>query len=137
MRAALRNVHQAKVYMKMIKESRIDKSQFEVLCSASSIVTQNVEPELYTILQDLSELKRLTQGFITIANDDEGLDKAIRMCYAAIVFGGESNESKRKELITAVPALGDDAIESKSRKDLRTILLAQAKVFMQSIPPSK
>lgn len=122
----------------MIKESKIEKSQFETLCSANSISTQNVEPELHTFLQDLSELKRLTQGFITGADaEDDGLDKTIRMCYAAVVFGGDHNEARREELRTAVHADGEDAIESKSRKDLRLILLAQAKLFMQNIPPSK
>lgn len=124
--------------MKMIKESKIEKSQFEALCSPNSISTQNTESELHSTLQDLSELKRLTQGFITGADaEDDGLDKTIRMCYAALVFGGDSNEEKRNELRTAVHTNGEDAIESKSRKDLRLVLLAQAKVFMQNLPPSK
>lgn len=121
----------------MIKESKIGKTQFEDLCSKSSaaIVVDKaiVNPELYGMLQDLSELKRSLHGFINASEEEtEAMDKVIRMCYAALIFGGVINETKRDELANAISTTEDGA-ESRSRKDLRAILLTQAKALMQSI----
>ncbi|KAI7893343.1 uncharacterized protein EV154DRAFT_501727 [Mucor mucedo] len=133
----LRDNYHAKNYMKMIKESRIDKTQFQELCvksSAEIIADRNtVNPELYGILQDISELKRLLHGFITASEEDtEKMDKVIWLCYATLIFGGVKNEDKRGELVNAISTTEDFA-ESRSRKDLRAVLLAQAKSLMQNI----
>lgn len=121
----------------MIKESRIGKIQFEELCIKSSATIAadktSVNSELYGMLQDLSELKRSLHGFIN-ANEEEAenMDKIIRMCYAALIFGGVINETKREELVNTTPTT-EDLAESRSRKDLRAVLLAQAKLLMQNI----
>lgn len=123
--------------MKMIKESRIDKAQFQELCIRSSAAItadkNTVSPELYGILQDISELKRLIHGFITASEEEtETMDKVIWMCYAALIFGGAMNEARREELANAISTT-ENFTENRSRKDLRAILLAQAKLLMQSV----
>ncbi|KAI9260891.1 hypothetical protein EDC94DRAFT_610142 [Helicostylum pulchrum] len=134
----LRNKYHAKIYMKMIKDSKIDKAKFEELCAASSaeiIADKSVaHPDLYAILQDIAEIKRSINSFILMnCAEEEGMDKVIRMCYAALIFGGVLNDAKCDILSTAIPIDGEVSIESRSRKDLRVILLAQAKLLMQTM----
>lgn len=89
------------------------------------------DPDLYSILVDLAELRKLIQGFIVGGLDDEDLNKVVRMAYAALILSGETNISKQKELEVAVAK--DETSLSKTRKDLRVVLLAEAKLFMQSV----
>lgn len=122
----------------MIKESKIDKEQFEEICATSSadIISDKsvAHPDLYAILQDIAEIKRSINGFISMNDtEEEGMDKVIRMCYAALIFGGVLNDAKCDTLSTAIPTDGEVSIESRSRKDLRVILLAQAKLLMQTM----
>lgn len=121
--------------MKMIKESKISTDGFQSICKLSSkgIMEDKsiADPDLYSILVDLAELRKLIQGFIVGGLDDEDLNKVVRMAYAALILSGETNISKQKELEVAVAK--DETSLSKTRKDLRVVLLAEAKLFMQSV----
>lgn len=125
----------------MIKESKINKSQFEELCIASSAeITADksvAHPDLYAMLQDIAEIKRSLSSYVVMTDDEnEGMDKVIRMCYAVIIFGGVLNDSKCDRLATAIPTDEEAEVQSRSRKDLRVVLLAQAKLLMQSLVPT-
>lgn len=119
----------------MIKESKMSTDDFQSICKLSSkgIMEDKsiADPDLYSILVDLAELRKLIQGFIVGGLDDEDLNKVVRMAYAALILGGETNVSKQKELEVAVAK--DETSLSKTRKDLRVVLLAEAKLFMQSV----
>jgi hypothetical protein len=88
-----------------------------------------VDFDLYSILQDLAELRRLTQGFIPTADaEKDGLDDTIQMCFAAAVFGGINNIERMRELVSATSTTAEE--NPNHGKELLDVLLLQAKVML-------
>jgi hypothetical protein len=86
-----------------------------------------VDFDLYTILQDLAELRRLTQGFIPNTDaEQDGLDDTIQMCFAAVVFGGINNTERMVELTSATST--DE--NPNHGKELLDALLLHAKMVL-------
>ncbi|CEP09034.1 hypothetical protein, partial, partial [Parasitella parasitica] len=126
----LDSVHRAKSILERIRNSRLDKLKFEAICStfvkALSEDKSLTDPELYAIVQDLAELRRLTHLFISVTDsDNDGLDDAIQMCFAVVAFGGENMSAKLSEESHA-------QLEENNGKILLETLSTQAKILMQN-----
>ncbi|KAG1115147.1 hypothetical protein G6F42_014009 [Rhizopus arrhizus] len=65
----LTSIHHAESILERIRNSRLDKLNFEAICStfvkSLSEDKSLTDPELYALIQDLAELRRLTHGFIS------------------------------------------------------------------------
>lgn len=138
-------LHRAEEIMDTIKHLRLETEKFEGKCSAFiKSVSENkslVEHSLYTVLQDLAELRKLTQGYILPADvDEDGLNDVIQKCFAVVMFGGFQGNIKLHALQHAADA--DVNMTDASEKEdvlgrrLLEVLLAQAKVLMQNITAS-
>lgn len=76
------------------------------------------------MIQDLAELRRLTQGFISVTDSDsDGLDNAIQMCFSVVAFSGEHMQERLSE--------GSNEDENNGKTLLET-LSTQAKILMQN-----
>ncbi|OAD08462.1 hypothetical protein MUCCIDRAFT_154925, partial [Mucor lusitanicus CBS 277.49] len=68
------SLHHAESILERIRHSRLDKLHFEAICSTCvRSVSEDkslTDPELYALIQDLAELRRLTQGFISVTDSD-------------------------------------------------------------------
>ncbi|GAN06215.1 hypothetical protein MAM1_0115c05695 [Mucor ambiguus] len=127
-KAHLVSLHRADSILERIRNSRLDKLNFEAICSTCvrslSEDKSLTDPELYALLQDLAELRRLTQGFISVTDSDsDGLDDAIQMCFAVVAFGGEHTQERLPE--------GSNEDENNGKTLLET-LSTQAKILMQN-----
>ncbi|KAI8080754.1 uncharacterized protein B0P05DRAFT_72267 [Gilbertella persicaria] len=128
----LNNTYNAQHTIRAIQSSRIQAVRFEAMCStfvkAFNENKSQTNAELHGFLQDLSELKRLTHGYI--ANIDvtqDGLDDTIQLCFAVVAFG---DIYKLQEIQDAVAVEGE-SMENHHEK-LMNILSTQAKVLMQN-----
>ncbi|KAI7905962.1 uncharacterized protein BX663DRAFT_483630 [Cokeromyces recurvatus] len=129
--------------MTTIKNSHLSKEEFETICSTfvKSVLGEKpvTDKELYDILQDLSELRRLTQGFITANDTDhDGLNDTIQICFAAFVFEDKINFEKLQDQSATVNSFPSNEVNESENQNfaegkLLDVLLAQAKILMQSI----
>ncbi|KAL9554649.1 hypothetical protein MBANPS3_002732 [Mucor bainieri] len=120
--------HHAERILEKIRHARLDKLHFEAICSTCvrslSEDKSLTDPELYALIQDLAELRRLTQGFISVTDSDsDGLDDAIQMCFAVVAFSGEHMQERLSE--------GSNEDENNGKILLET-LSTQAKILMQN-----
>ncbi|KAI9478245.1 MAG: hypothetical protein EXX96DRAFT_570148 [Benjaminiella poitrasii] len=119
-KSRLRDYYRAESIMQTIKDSRISVDSFQIICSTFIKTFLGDKPlsdvELYGILQDLSELRRLTQGFISAADlNCDGLDGIIQMCFAASVFENKADFDKllENQNDTSNPLLPNEANEDQ------------------------
>ncbi|KAK4510606.1 uncharacterized protein ATC70_005037 [Mucor velutinosus] len=122
------SLHHSESILERIRHSRLDKLNFEAICSTCvrslSEDKSLTDPELYALIQDLAELRRLTQGFISVTDSDsDGLDDAIQMCFAVVAFSGEHTQERLSE--------GSNEDENNGKILLET-LSTQAKILMQN-----
>lgn len=119
--------------MAIIQASQIEKEQFEaILTTYGKLLAEGksrADFDLYSILQDLAELRRLTQAFIPTADtEQDGLDDVIQMCFAAIVFGGVNNTERMGQVLSAASST---ALENPNHgKDLLEALLLHGKMVL-------
>ncbi|KAI8639579.1 hypothetical protein BD408DRAFT_371457 [Parasitella parasitica] len=124
------SIYHAESVLERIRNARLDKLKFEAICStfvkALSEDKSLTDPELYAIIQDLAELRRLTHLFISVTDsDDDGLDDAIQMCFAVVAFGGDDMSAKLNEE-------SNMQLDENNGQILLETLSTQAKILMQN-----
>ncbi|KAI8985349.1 hypothetical protein BDB01DRAFT_787727 [Pilobolus umbonatus] len=120
----LNSNYHADTLMKKIEASDIKGDQFKEICISRNqfMIQEKMDEGLMSTLQDLTELRKLTQSY-SPCNE---VDRMTRVCYAVMVFKDES------DLLNV-----EGSVSTETIKDKYDTLLLQSKALVNTINTSK